>query len=85
MTHTHQTQIIKIGNSKGIRIPKNYLNALGTKDVILMLKDNSLTITPLISTAPQRCEWESILEKIKIENENDFDDFDSTLTDGIDF
>ena len=31
---TYHTNIIKVGNSKGIRIPKDYLRALG-KDVVL--------------------------------------------------
>jgi antitoxin MazE len=84
MIHTHQTQIIKIGNSNGIRIPKDYLNALGTTDVVLELKNNSLTITPVTATAPPRSKWDSILAKMKIEPEDDFNDFDTTLDDGID-
>jgi antitoxin MazE len=82
MIKVRQTQIIKIGNSKGIRIPKDFLNVLGTKEVILELTDNTLIIKPLTNTPP-RSEWGSILAKMKIEPEDDFNDFDTTLTDGI--
>ena len=47
MTKVRQTQIIKIGNSNGIRIPKDFLNALGTNEVILELNDNTLIIKPI--------------------------------------
>jgi len=83
MIKVRQTQIIKIGNSNGIRIPKDFLNALGTKEVVLELSDNTLIIKP-IKTTPPRSEWGSILAKMKIEPEDDFNDFDTILTDGID-
>ncbi|RTZ02519.1 hypothetical protein EKM02_03125 [Flavobacterium sp. RSP49] len=35
MIKVRQTQIIKIGNSHGIRIPEDFLNALGTKEVVI--------------------------------------------------
>jgi antitoxin MazE len=84
MIKTRQTQIIKIGNSNGIRIPKEYLNALGTKEVVLELIDNTLTIKPIKEVAPPRSKWNEILAKMKIESEDDFNDFDTTLADGID-
>lgn len=84
MIKVRKTQIIKIGNSNGIRIPKDFLNALGTNEVVLELSDNTLIITPLKTTTSPRSEWGSILAKMKIESEEDFNDFDTTLTDGID-
>jgi antitoxin MazE len=84
MIKVRQTQIIKIGNSNGIRIPKDFLNALGTKEVVLELSDNTLIIKPIKATTPPRSEWGSILVKMRIEPEDDFNDFDTTLTDGID-
>ncbi|MFE3867374.1 AbrB/MazE/SpoVT family DNA-binding domain-containing protein [Flavobacterium sp. LS2P90] len=77
MIKVRQTQIIKIGNSNGIRIPKDFLNALGTKEVVLELADNTLIIKPL-TTTPPRSEWGSILAKMKIEPEDDLNDFDIT-------
>ncbi len=84
MIKTRQTQIIKIGNSNGIRIPKDFLNALGTKEVVLELTNNTLIITPIKTSTQPRSKWGSILSKMKIEAEEDFNDFDTTLTDGID-
>lgn len=84
MIKTRQTQIIKIGNSNGIRIPKDFLNALGTKEVVLELTNNTLIITPVETSTPPRSKWASILSKMEIEPEDDFNDFDTTLTDGID-
>jgi antitoxin MazE len=84
MTQPHQTQIIKIGNSKGVRIPKEYITALGTKEVVLEFVNNSLVITPIQNTTPPRSKWNSILAKMTIESETEFDEFDITHQDGID-
>ncbi len=84
MIKTRQTQIIKIGNSNGVRIPKEYLNALGTKAVILEFINNTVTIKPVKDSTPPRSKWNEILSKMTIEYEDDFNDFDTTLADGID-
>ena len=84
MIKTRQTQIIKIGNSNGIRIPKEYLNALGTKEVVIELINDTLTVKPIKEIVPPRSKWNEILAKMKIESEDDFNDFDTTLTDGLD-
>jgi antitoxin MazE len=83
MVSTHQTQIIKIGNSNGIRIPKDYVNALGSKEVILELINNSLIITPIKTKVMPRNKWENILSKMVIDQNEEFNDFDTTLADGI--
>ncbi len=85
MIKTRQTQIIKIGNSNGIRIPKEYLNILGTKEVVLELINNTLTVKPVKEITPPRRKWSEILAKMDIHPEDDFNDFDSTLSDGIDY
>jgi antitoxin MazE len=84
MIQTHQTQIIKIGNSNGIRIPKDYLKGFETKEVIIEYINNSLTIKPLKNNLPPRSKWNDILSKMKIEPEDEFNDFDITLNDGFD-
>lgn len=84
MIKTRQTQIIKIGNSNGIRIPKEYLNALGTKEVVLEFINNTVTIKPVQDSTPPRSKWNEILAKMEIESEDDLNDFDITLADGID-
>ena len=76
------SQIIKIGNSKGIRIPNEYINALGTSNVVLELKNNRLVITPLATKIAPRATWDKILSKMTIETE--LNDFDITIGDGID-
>jgi len=84
MIKTRQTQIIKIGNSNGVRIPKEYLNVIGTKEVILELINDTLTIKPVKEVTPPRSKWSEMLAKMEIEPEEDFNDFDTTLADGID-
>jgi antitoxin MazE len=84
MIQTHQTQIIKIGNSNGVRIPKDYLNGFETKDVIMEYINNSLIIKPVKNNLPPRSKWNDILSKMKIEPEDEFNDFDITLNDGFD-
>lgn len=84
MIKRRQTQIIKIGNSNGVRIPKEYLNVLGTKEVVLELVNNTVIIKPVKEVAPPRSKWNEILAKMAIESEDDFNDFDTTLADGID-
>ncbi len=84
MTNSHQTQIIKIGNSSGVRIPKEFLNSFSTKNVVIEQVNDSLLITPIQSKIAPRSKWNAIMEKMKIETEEDFNDFDVTLNDGID-
>lgn len=83
MINTHQTQIIKIGNSNGIRIPKEYLNSFSSKEVLIKLENDSLIITPVNSATPPRTKWGEILSKMKIEDEEDLNDFNTTLSDGF--
>jgi len=46
-----KTSIIKIGNSRGIRIPKALLEQLSLdKDVDLEVKDGSIILTPVKSS-----------------------------------
>ena len=53
-------QIIKIGNSKGIRIPKNVLNDCGFDNSAEMLvKDNKLILSPVKKS---RKGWEKAFE-----------------------
>ena len=83
MANIHQTQIIKIGNSNGIRIPKEYLLSFSSKNVVIKLENNSLISTPINTVTPPRSKWGDILAKMKIEPEEDWNDFNTTLADGI--
>ena len=84
MIKTRQTQIIKIGNSNGIRIPKEFLKIFSSKNVVIEQVNDSLLVTPVQSKIAPRTKWNAIMSKMKIEHEDDFNDFDTTLTDGLD-
>jgi antitoxin MazE len=84
MANSHQTQIIKIGNSNGVRIPKEFLQNFSTKNVVIEQVNDSLVISPIQSKITPRSKWNTIMSKIKIENDEDFNDFDTTLNDGLD-
>jgi len=63
-----RADIIKIGNSKGLRIPKAFLEQCGMKtSVDLRVEDHSLVVTPYEKT---RDEWE---EKFKLMAKNEDD------------
>ena len=78
-----ETTIVKIGNSRGLIIPKKLLTAFGeAKQVDIKAKDGGLIITPL-SEIKARSNWEQIFydaiaqgftpENDVIDVENDFD------------
>ena len=84
MLSTHQTHIIKVGNSKGIRIPKEYLASLGTENVILEAADNCIIIRPALPQQPPRKDWAAILAKMDTTTpEPELNDWDNTLSDGL--
>ncbi len=84
MIHAHQTQIIKIGNSNGVRIPKEFLKEFSNKNVIIELVKNSLIITPVQSQIVPRLKWDAIMAQTKIDIDDEFNDFDITINDGLD-
>jgi antitoxin MazE len=84
MINSHQTQIIKIGNSNGVRIPKEFLNSFSSRNVVIEQVNDSLLITPIQSKITPRNKWNAIMSKMKIELDDDFSDFDITLNDGLD-
>ena len=62
------TTIIKIGNSKGIRIPKPLLEQCGIeKEVELKVKKNEIIIRPVKTP---RKGWEDAFKKIAENNNN---------------
>lgn len=79
-----KTQITSIGNSKGIRIPKSFLDQLKFKDEVeLSIKGDHLTISPL---KEPRQNWSAQFTQnnISVESEiqdlqlpaNEFDDLE---------
>lgn len=63
MQDIHRTNIIRVGNSKGIRIPKKYLKALGEKVVIQPTKEGILIRPDISTTVPPREYWEALFAK----------------------
>ncbi len=79
---SYHTNIVKVGNSKGIRIPKDYLESLG-KEVVLEKTKEGLLIRPAHQVAPLK-EWDKLFAVANTTLEEDFKDWDITLEDGID-
>ena len=78
-----QARIISIGNSKGVRIPKSYLDKLGTEDITIEQTAQGILIKPLRRIIP-RSEWGAILSGMDCSTEPEFADWDQTISDGID-
>ena len=83
-----ETTIVKIGNSRGLIIPKKLLSTFGeAKQVDIQVKDGGLVITPLAGNKA-RSNWEQMFydaiakgftpENDIIDLENDFDKKDWT-------
>ncbi len=83
-----ETAIVKIGNSRGLILPKKLLSLFGEENQVdIQEKDGGLVITPLIKNKA-RSNWEQIFadaiakgftpENDVIDIENDFDKKDWT-------
>ena len=63
-----KTKVIKIGNSRGIRIPRHVLEESGLEnEVEIEVKDNKIILKP---TSKIREDWDSAFEKMA-ENKDD--------------
>lgn len=81
MAQVSELKLVKIGNSKGIRIPKSILQKYGFTDSIqIEEKDDGIL---LHSSKSSKLSWEDTYKAIRSENE-DWSDFDNTLQDGLD-
>lgn len=81
MAQLNELKIIKIGNSKGIRIPKSVLQKYGFTDSIqIEEKENGILLR---SSNSSKLSWEDTFKAMKSEKE-DWSEFDSTLLDGLD-
>lgn len=81
MQQVYQVKISKIGNSKGIRLPKEMVLSLGTLDVILEKTSEGILIKPS-PIVPPLSEWPEIFAKADTSPEPEFEDWDITLNDG---
>lgn len=79
----YRARITKIGNSKGIRIPKELVSTLNTTEVMLEKTDNGILIKPAFEIPPLK-EWGKLFSKADKTDKGDFKDWDVTLNDGLD-
>lgn len=77
-----ETKIVKVGNSKGIVIPKKMLGIL-SDSVRLRQNEHSITIEPITRNVVPQEEWEALLKNSNYDDK-EFSDFDITLNDGLD-
>lgn len=63
MQNIHRTNIIRVGNSKGIRIPKEYLKSLGEKVIIEPTKKGIVNRPDREETVPPLKEWDALFAK----------------------
>ena len=73
-------KLIPIGNSKGIRIPKPLIQKYGFNNS-LFLEETERGLL-LRKKENNKLSWEDTYKAMAIENE-DWDDFDTTLLDGV--
>jgi len=72
------TKVIKIGNSRGIRIPKSIIDQSGIKnEVELEVKDDTIIIKSLSSV---RQNWDIAFQKMAKKNDDQLLDEDSLLS-----
>ena len=78
-TRTKDIKLIPIGNSKGIRLPKEILQKYGfSESVVLEEKEDGV----LIRKKDEKLTWEETFKSMSEEREN-WNDFDVTLMDGL--
>ena len=77
---SRDAKLVPIGNSKGIRIPKTLLQKYGLKNSLLIEEtDKGLLI---YNKEESKLSWEDTYKTMASEKEN-WDDFDTTLLDGL--
>ena len=80
-TRSRDIKLVPIGNSKGIRIPKALLQKYGLTDSLLLEEtENGLLLK---KKGGSKLSWEDTYRAMAKEREEDWDDFDTTLLDGL--
>jgi antitoxin MazE len=71
--------LIRIGNSKGVRLPKAVIEQAGLKDEIdLEVKDGKVILSP---ARPARADWKTAAQACHEAGHDDLGDWDATLND----
>ncbi|NOX17501.1 MAG: AbrB/MazE/SpoVT family DNA-binding domain-containing protein [Chlorobi bacterium] len=71
------TKVIRIGNSRGIRIPKSIIEQSGIENEVELEVKNSQIIIKSLSRARQN--WESAFKRMSENNDDNLLDKDSAL------
>jgi virulence-associated protein VagC len=82
MQQTYRARITQIGNSKGVRLPKELAMSLGTTEVILEQTAEGILIKPSPSIPPLN-QWAAIFAKADTSPEPQSNEWDITLQDGL--
>ena len=82
MLHTYYARVTQIGNSKGVRLPKELALSLGTTEIILEQTNEGILIKPA-HKIPPLAEWANLFAKADTSLEEEFKDWDITLNDGF--
>ena len=77
---TRDAKLVSIGNSKGIRIPKALLQKYGLKNSLLIVETDKGLL--LRNKEENKLSWEDTYKAMASEQEH-WDDFDTTLLDGL--
>jgi antitoxin MazE len=79
-TRKRDIQLVPIGNSKGVRIPKELLQKYGFKKTLLLEETDKGLL--LRKKDDNKLSWEETYKAMADEKEN-WDDFDATFQDGL--
>jgi antitoxin MazE len=82
MQQIHRARITQIGNSKGVRLPKELALSLGTTEVVLEQTPEGILIKPA-PTIPPLKQWAAIFANADTSPEPEFNEWDITLQDGL--
>ncbi|MBU1171519.1 MAG: AbrB/MazE/SpoVT family DNA-binding domain-containing protein [Proteobacteria bacterium] len=77
---SRDVKLVAIGNSKGVRIPKALLQKYGLKNSLIMEETDKGLL--LRNNEESKLSWEDTYKIMADEKEN-WDDFDTTLHDGL--
>jgi antitoxin MazE len=74
-------KLVAIGNSKGVRLPKNILQKYDFSDSLLLEEtEHGILLRPM---QDEKLSWEKTYREMAMEKE-DWQDFENTLLDGLD-
>ncbi len=77
---SRDAKLVPIGNSKGVRIPKALLQKYGLRNPLLIEETDKGLL--LRSKEESKLSWEDTYKSMASEKEN-WDDFNTTLLDGL--